>query len=181
MKLIKLIELLGRVVKLSLFVLISYLKHKDRNPVPPTPSPNPPPAPAPPIQPVEPEYPEFALDLLAEHNAVRKTKPLVLNQALMKAAQEHSKWMANSGRMDHIGNGGSTHISRALSAGYGSSLVWENIAQGYTSTKSVMNGWLSSSGHANNIFNKQIQDVGFGKYVDSRGVIWWTAVFGKRS
>lgn len=51
-------------------------------------------------------------------------------------------------------------------------MVGENIAYGYTSSSSVFQGWLNSSGHRANIENPNYTHVGFGltgKY--------WTVVF----
>jgi len=52
----------------------------------------------------------------------------------------------------------------------------ENIAYGYDSPASVMNGWMNSSGHRANILNAEYDAVGIG-VVSKNGVLYWTQIF----
>lgn len=53
----------------------------------------------------------------------------------------------------------------------------ENIAMGYISAQSVVNGWMNSSGHKANILNPSFKTIGVGAYTDSKGTIYWTQMF----
>lgn len=53
----------------------------------------------------------------------------------------------------------------------------ENIAKGYNSAQSVVNGWMNSSGHRANILNPSFNTIGVGAYTDSSGTIYWTQMF----
>ena len=53
----------------------------------------------------------------------------------------------------------------------------ENIAMGYISAQSVVNGWMNSSGHRANILNPSFKTIGVGAYTDSQGTIYWTQMF----
>ena len=52
----------------------------------------------------------------------------------------------------------------------------ENIAKGYRSAESVMNGWMNSSGHRANILNVNFGKIGVG-YVETNGTTYWTQMF----
>jgi len=87
---------------------------------------------------------------------------------LTQAAQDHSKDMDENNYFSHTGRDGSTHLDRARRAGYGSSFVGENIANGQRTPSEVMQSWMSSSGHCENIMKAEYNDIGVG-YVNS---IW---------
>ncbi|AOW15676.1 hypothetical protein LPB72_01120 [Hydrogenophaga crassostreae] len=110
------------------------------------------------------------------------TTPLVWNANLQVAAARHSTDMAKNNFFDHTGSDGSTLGVRATAAGYIWRGIGENIAAGQSSVTSVMNGWLASPGHCNNIMESSFNDVAlacvsqpgtkYGKY--------WTMELGRR-
>jgi hypothetical protein len=53
----------------------------------------------------------------------------------------------------------------------------ENIAWGYTTPQGVMNGWMNSQGHRNNILNSEFWEIGVGYYDGN----YWVQDFGRRS
>lgn len=53
----------------------------------------------------------------------------------------------------------------------------ENIAYGYTSASSVMNGWMSSPGHRENILNGSFTKLGVSCYYEN-GTYYWVQMFG---
>jgi uncharacterized protein YkwD len=75
--------------------------------------------------------------LIAEVNAYRAANglpPFEVDGSLMAAAQGHSEYMAETGKITHSGPGGSSARDRAISVGYGSGAavqVIENIAGGH--------------------------------------------------
>lgn len=105
---------------------------------------------------------------------------LSLCAALTRSSQDHSVDQAARRTMSHVGGDGSTLRTRVERAGY---LNWtgiaENVAMGYTSVPSVMNGWMNSSGHRANLLNGSYVHVGFGLAADTGGSQYWTQNFGR--
>lgn len=136
----------------------------------PTPTPVPP-------QPPTPTPGNFVDQLLALHNSHRQSiglKPLVLNNILNQAAQNHSNWMRKNNNLSHDENGVDPG-DRLTKLGYRWKTYGENIAMGYTTPSAVFAGWLSSSGHRRNIENPAFLEVGFGL-----AGTYWTTDFGHR-
>ena len=50
----------------------------------------------------------------------------------------------------------------------------ENIANGYASEQSVMNGWLGSEGHCKNIMNGSFKEMGAGREGN-----YWTQILAR--
>lgn len=107
--------------------------------------------------------------LLFLHNQQRDV-PLVLNDKLCVAAQKHSEWMYANKKMTHDENG-VPFTARLKAAGYSYSRAAENIASGYKTPESVVNGWMNSPGHRRNILGNY-KEVGFG-----RAGNYWTTNF----
>ncbi len=117
--------------------------------------------------------------MLTAHNAQRVRRvPLTINLKLQAAAQGYADYMAKTGVLSHTGQDGSTMVSRINAQGYHWSTIGENIAYGYPTVSSVMNGWMQSYGHRMNIMNPSFNEAGFGKGVSSKGVIYWCVDFG---
>lgn len=53
----------------------------------------------------------------------------------------------------------------------------ENIASGYTSAAYVMNGWMNSQGHRENILNSSFTKLGVSCYYEN-GTYYWVQMFG---
>lgn len=67
---------------------------------------------------------------------------------------------------------------RARDCGYSGSWWGENIAYGYPTAQSVVNGWLSSPGHKANIVNANFTSTGVGVASTGGGQLYWTQSFG---
>ena len=71
----------------------------------------------------------------------------------------------------------------AKAAGYSYSLAAENIAAGYSTPQAVVQGWMNSPGHRDNILNCALQEIGVGYRnleIDTGSVnyhYYWTQVF----
>jgi hypothetical protein len=61
-------------------------------------------------------------------------------------------------------------------AGLNWTYVGENIAMGYTSPEDVMDGWMNSQGHRNNILNSRYKYIGVGYYY-ANGYEYWVQLF----
>jgi hypothetical protein len=107
-----------------------------------------------------------------------------LNQNLNKAAFNHSKDMADNNYFDHVGLNGSTFSQRLKNAGYVGSPHSENIAAGNAAVLATFNQWKNSTtGHRENILNKNSNEMGIGHATKSGSEFthYWTQVFGKGS
>ncbi|CAH0482434.1 unnamed protein product [Peronospora belbahrii] len=99
-------------------------------------------------------YEEYASAMLMAVNKQRATKglsPLCLNKKLHNAAMGHSLDMAAHDYMDHEGSDGSRLSQRITQAGYDWEAVAENVAAGQVDVDEVMEGWIKSPGHLENI------------------------------
>lgn len=94
------------------------------------------------------------------------------NALLENAAQGHSDHMSTTKHLSHTGSNGSSAGDRITAAGYNWTIYTENIASGYTSEEDVIQGWLASPGHCQNIMNANVTEMGVAT-ADS----YWTQVF----
>ncbi|WP_084649512.1 CAP domain-containing protein [Saccharospirillum impatiens] len=69
--------------------------------------------------------------------------------------------------------------NRVSAAGYNWSAVGENIAAGYSSVDTVMQGWLESPGHCRDIMGKQFRMFAVSRvdFSDADFSNYWTQVF----
>ena len=100
--------------------------------------------------------------------------PLTWNQKLEYAAIKHSQDMQENNYFSHTSINGDTFSDRIEQEGYSYASIGENIANGYSSAESVMNGWLNSQGHCANIMNANFTEMGVGRVGN-----YWTQDFGK--
>ncbi|MBI1905717.1 MAG: CAP domain-containing protein [Rhodocyclales bacterium] len=82
------------------------------------------------------------------------------NTALTNAASVHTQDMVNNNFFSHTGSDGSNAGQRITRQGYQWSTWAENIAAGQPSVNAVMDAWMNSAGHCENIMNPYVQDVG---------------------
>ena len=138
-----------------------------------------------------PDYAEFECEVLWLTNERRAqgadcdsegvyppAPPLEMQEDLRYAARTHSKWMMQTGIFDHDSPGGplgDDMAERITNTGYSWSYIGENIAQGYTSPESVVQGWMDSDGHCSNIMSADFEEIGVG-YVGRDN--YWTQDFG---
>jgi len=101
---------------------------------------------------------------------------------LQLAAQRHANYMAETQNMTHGENiNGRQNVGqRAHNAHYNWNTVGENVAAGQTSAAQVMNSWMNSQGHRENILNRNFRNIGTGIARDTNGVTYWCMVLGRR-
>lgn len=150
-------------------------------------------APAPPPPPPSSSNPAFedeVLTLVNQRRAAGATcggtpypavGPLYMDPNLHLSARGHSEDMAINGYFSHTSLDGRTFDQRIRNAGYaGAFPLGENIAGGYTSPASVVNGWMASTGHCTNIMNANFRAIGVGHIyrLGSPFIHYWTQNFG---
>jgi uncharacterized protein YkwD len=85
------------------------------------------------------------------------------------AAYLHSEDMALNNFFSHTGSDGSSAGQRISRQGYPWSTYGENIAVGYPTVSSVVQGWLGSEGHCRNLMDPDFTETGAGYAVGPFG------------
>jgi uncharacterized protein YkwD len=120
---------------------------------------------------------KLLLTLTNKERAKENLPPLKYNARLFQAARAHSANMAKQGKLEHILDG-KTPGNRADAAGYDYSRIGENIAYADGGTmEEIMQGWMESKLHRDNILKKEFKDVGIAIATDGKGVKYITQVF----
>jgi uncharacterized protein YkwD/LysM repeat protein len=127
-----------------------------------------------------------AFEVLVQINNLRSANglsPLVENQYLNIASQNHANWIATTGLGGHIGENGSTAADRALAVGYGEGAkVWvtENWARGpgLTAYDCVYTMWAPSAAHIDNMLTTWHNEFGAGVALDGDGFTVYVVKFG---
>ena len=87
--------------------------------------------------------------------------PLQLNPKLSQAAQMKAADMYNQNYWAHKAPDGTTPWQFILQAGYQYLVAGENLAKNFTDSRSVVEAWMRSPSHRDNILKPEFQDVGF--------------------
>jgi uncharacterized protein YkwD len=129
-------------------------------------------------EPPQPTADEKALlELTNKERAKKDLPPLTYNARLREAAVAHSVNMAKQGKLEHELDG-KTPGNRADAAGYNFRFIGENIALAENGTnEEIMQGWMESKLHRDNILKKDFKDVGIGVTTDGKGVKYITQLF----
>lgn len=139
---------------------------------------------------------ELRTSVLCLLNRIRENRgirPLEFNESLRRSASAHSVSMVRSRTLSHYGPAGSTVTTRVLRAGYLTSVsrfrVAENIGAGggqeFGSPRAIVNAWMRSPGHRQNILDRGLRDFGVGvargnPYGHDRNAATYTVDFGAR-
>jgi uncharacterized protein YkwD len=139
-----------------------------------------PPAPAPVTVPDEPLSAEL-VELVAAHNrerAAAKKPPLVANARLVAAARVQARDMAEHKLMSHEGSDGSKFFERIQRQGYVGYGMAENVAMAHKTVPQVMDAWLKSPPHRENILGPY-SEIGVARAKSKQGVPFWCVTFGE--
>jgi uncharacterized protein YkwD len=111
--------------------------------------------------------------------AMDAAPPLRLSDLLSNAALLHAQDMLRYGYFEHTGHDGSSPAQRAEAAGYRYRIVGENIASGPQTPLEVVQGWLASPGHCQNIMDARFADMGVAYAASPSGEarIYWVQEF----
>jgi uncharacterized protein YkwD len=113
-------------------------------------------------------------DRVNEERGDRGLPPYGYDAALARAALGHARDMMEQDYFDHTSLDGRTFGDRAEDAGYSGFPSGENIALGQRSPAEVMQSWMDSQGHRENILSPRSNEIGVG-VVDRD----WVQVFGR--
>ena len=111
----------------------------------------------------------FEYEVLRLTNEIRVAhglNPLLWCDALAVAARVHSEDMGRNDFISHTGSDGSSPTDRAVAAGWERSTrymgVGENAARGQRTPQAVVDGWMNSPGHRDNILRPTYTYIGIG-------------------
>lgn len=123
------------------------------------------------------------VSLTNQERNIENLHSLSIDSNLTASARQHSIDMADNDFMDHIGSDGSDPFERMIDAGYGFSTAAENVAAGYSTPELVVEGWMNSPGHRENILNPDFCDIGVGYAYNSSSTYshYWTQNFGRKT
>lgn len=115
------------------------------------------------------------------HRINNGLQPLIVNDLLMKSAQNKANHMAENEYFSHIGYG-KKWSDFIREAGYDYAEAGENLANGFDRVDDMTIAWMESPSHRENIVNAGVTDTGvgvaFGK-LDGYPTIFVVQVFGR--
>jgi uncharacterized protein YkwD len=126
-----------------------------------------------------PEIEPVLATLIQLHNQQRHQAglpPLTIDARLMQAAQVQAQYMAEHARITHEGPHGSTPAQRVKQQGYDYVELAENVAGGPETPEAVLQGWLQSPPHRQNILGPYTE-VGAARATGADGRPYWCVVF----
>lgn len=112
------------------------------------------------------------LEIVNQQRTANGLSALVMNESLLETAMQRAA--ETSVLFSHTRPDGSSCYS------LNSLMMGENIACGYTTANAVMNCWMNSSGHKENILETSFTTIGIGCFVID-GVYYWVQCFGTGS
>jgi uncharacterized protein YkwD len=108
------------------------------------------------------------------------TTALQENAALKDAAQSHAEDMATHNFLGHGGSSGSLPGDRAKTFGYAWSAIGENVAAGQSTAEEVVDTWLASASHCENLMSPAYSQTGIAHSTSNSSDkgIYWVQLFG---
>lgn len=118
-----------------------------------------------------------ALAMVNEHRRRGGCTGLTVDRRLIVAANGHAADMARRGYLAHEDRNGDRAGERVEDAGYHWSRYGENIARGQDSVYEVVNGWMHSPDHRENIMDCRLREVGLGLAFAADRTPYWVQNF----
>ncbi|MBQ9354839.1 MAG: hypothetical protein IJT84_04095, partial [Clostridia bacterium] len=110
-------------------------------------------------------------------NNIRKEyglSPLKLNSELSAVARLKSSDMREKGYFSHTSPTYGSPFDMMKTFGIKYRTAGENIAMGYRTPQAVVDGWMNSKGHRENILNSSFTEIGVGYIANGN---YWTQMF----
>jgi len=105
--------------------------------------------------------PDNILNLLNQERTKRGIPKLVLDNDLNNAATQKTKDMVNRDYFEHFAFG-STPWDFVKNSGYEYLYAGENLAMDFYTAEGMVNAWMNSPAHRDNILNPDFRDIGIG-------------------
>ena len=123
------------------------------------------------------EYVSEVVNLVNKERANVGLPELKEDKRLDAVAQGHSEDMAENNFFDHTNLQGKSPFDRLRDNNIRFMAAGENIAWGHTSPEEVVEGWMESKGHRENILSENFGKIGVGIAESSYNTFYWTQVF----
>lgn len=104
---------------------------------------------------------EQLLSLTNRERQEQGVTPVKLNEELSQAAMKKAKYMFEKNFWSHTAPDGKTPWYFFKQAGYDYAYAGENLARGFTKSDDVVNAWMASPTHRENMLSSNYQEVGF--------------------
>ncbi|WP_289138382.1 CAP domain-containing protein [uncultured Brevibacillus sp.] len=101
-------------------------------------------------------------DLVNQERAKAGLKPVELDASLNKVAQAKAADMSSNNYFDHTSPTYGSPFDMMKQFGVSYMTTGENIAMGQRTAREVMNQWMNSEGHRQNIMNPSFTKIGVG-------------------
>lgn len=117
------------------------------------------------------------LELVNIERKKANLSPLAADEPLRNVARKKSEDMRVNGYFDHISPTYGSPFEMMKNFGVSYTMAGENIAMGYQTPESVMQGWMNSPGHKANILKPEFTLIGIGYNASGH---YWTQMFIRR-
>ncbi|MBR2847432.1 MAG: S-layer homology domain-containing protein [Clostridia bacterium] len=118
---------------------------------------------------------DTVLEIVNEERAKKGYAALAIDATLQKAANQRAKELAEN--FSHERPDGTSATTVVSEFGVQCKMFGENIAMGQTSARQVMDEWLDSPAHRENILQQEYDKIGIGVYEDADGIKYWVQLF----
>jgi len=122
-------------------------------------------------------YEEQVLTLVNAEREKEGKAPLAMDAKLREAAKVRAEEISREGHFSHERPDKSFFFSIYDEFNISYAFQGENIAMGYGTPAAVMEGWMKSEGHRENILKDEYSAIGIGCY-KKEGNIYWVQLFG---
>ncbi|ASK61101.1 hypothetical protein CFK37_02265 [Virgibacillus phasianinus] len=120
------------------------------------------------------EFEQQVVELTNNEREERGLEPLKIDVELSKMARDKSQDMSTNGYFSHTSPNYGSPFDMMESYGITYQSAGENIARGQRTPEEVVNGWMNSQGHRENILNPDYTHIGVGYVADGN---YWTQEF----
>jgi uncharacterized protein YkwD len=120
---------------------------------------------------------QAVINFTNEERSKARVPPLTVDPRLTDAAERHADRMAKRDRLSHTLDGRSV-ADRVRAAGYEYRTVGENIAWNQRTPAEVVDGWMTSRGHRQNLLSGDFTHIGVAVATNAKGEPYWVQVFG---
>lgn len=121
-------------------------------------------------------------DLINAERRHQGLRPLVFSAQLNQMARIQAQNMAYYQKMAHVIPNATlpTLGDRAHYVGYSFGRIAENVALGYPNAETVVEGWMNSRGHRQNILDAGVVETGIAVARSATGGLYYCQVFGRQ-
>ncbi|GAA0441301.1 hypothetical protein GCM10008983_18020 [Lentibacillus halophilus] len=123
------------------------------------------------------EFEQQVVELTNQERTSQGLDPLKVDTELSKVARKKSQDMADNGYFAHNSPNYGSPFDMMEQFGISYQTAGENIAKGQSTPQQVVDGWMNSEGHRENIMNPDFTHIGVG-YVE-QGNHWTQQFIGK--